>query len=56
MLIDMILSHVPKGVSASEWAYNRARYLRPRAGLLQVWADLISEGLAQPDSLLPSLE
>lgn len=52
MLIDMILSHVPQGVSASEWAYNRARYQKPRAALLQLWADLICEGLSEPESLL----
>ncbi|MFD1611419.1 tyrosine-type recombinase/integrase [Sphingomonas tabacisoli] len=52
MLIDMILSHVPPGVSASEWAYNRARYLRPRAGLHQVWADLITDGLPPAQMLI----
>lgn len=52
MLIDMILSHVPPGVSASEWAYNRARYQKPRAALLQVWADLICKELPDPSSLL----
>jgi len=52
MLIDMILAHVPPGISASEWAYNRARYRKPRAALNQVWADLISSGLPEPDRLL----
>jgi len=53
MLIDITLSHVPPGVSASEWAYNRARYLKPRGDLLQTWADLITEGLLEPAGLLP---
>jgi integrase len=52
MLIDMILAHVPAGISASEWAYNRARYLKPRAALLQVWADLVTAGLPSPSTLL----
>lgn len=56
MLIDMILSHVPPGVSASEWAYNRARYLGPRTALLQVWADTVSEGLPDPLALLDHRE
>lgn len=29
LIIDMILAHVPEGMSASEWAYNRARYIKP---------------------------
>ncbi|MFY9350504.1 MAG: integrase arm-type DNA-binding domain-containing protein [Sphingobium sp.] len=53
MVIDMMLAHVPKGMSASEWSYNRARYLQPRRALGQVWADIISEGLAEPAALLP---
>lgn len=52
MLIDITLSHVPPGTSASEWAYNRARFLKPRGALLQTWADLISEDLSEPMTLL----
>jgi integrase len=50
MLIDMMLSHVPKGMSASEWAYNRARYLKPRRELGQAWADIITDGLPNPSA------
>lgn len=53
MVIDMMLAHVPKGMSASEWAYNRARYLHPRRDVGQAWADIISAGLADPMTLLP---
>jgi integrase len=52
LLIEIILSHVPPGMTASEWAYNRARYLKPRAGLLQVWADMVSNGLSDPMTLV----
>ncbi|MDF0544098.1 tyrosine-type recombinase/integrase [Sphingobium sp. H39-3-25] len=52
MIIDMILSHVPQGVSASEWSYNRSRYRSPRATLLQIWADLISEGIMSVDEMV----
>jgi len=48
LLIDMALAHVPAGVSASEWAYNRARYLKPRAALYQTWADMVTQGLPSP--------
>jgi hypothetical protein len=52
MIIDMMLAHVPEGISASEWAYNRARYRKPQAALYQVWADLVSAGLPEPFSLI----
>lgn len=52
LVIDMILAHVPAGISASEWAYNRARYRKPRAELLRAWADLICDGLRPPISLI----
>lgn len=55
MVIDMILAHVPAGVSASEWSYNRSRYRGPRAALHQIWADLICRGLTPPHGLLPRL-
>ena len=48
LVIDVALAHVPPGMSASEWAYNRARYLEPRRNLLQVWADMVSVDLASP--------
>lgn len=52
MITDMILAHMPKGISASEWAYNRARYYKPRAALYQVWADMITEKLPPGAALL----
>jgi hypothetical protein len=55
MIIDMILAHVPRGLSASEWAYNRARCYKPRAALYQIWADMITEGLPTDTSLLKRL-
>jgi integrase len=48
MIIDMVLAHVPEGTSASEWAYNRARYFKPREKLLQTWADIVTVGLRSP--------
>ncbi|NWK98666.1 integrase [Sphingobium lactosutens] len=52
MIIDMMLAHVPKGMSASEWAYNRARYLEPRRELGQEWADLLMESMRPASALL----
>lgn len=53
VVIDMVLAHVPRGLSASEWAYNRSRYRKSRRRLLQDWADLITKGLPAPKTLLP---
>jgi len=52
VIIEMILAHVPAGISASEWAYNRARYHKPRAELLQVWARMICNGHRESMSLI----
>jgi len=52
MVIDMVLAHVPAGVSASEWSYNRSRYRKPRATLTQIWADLITRGLEPAHELV----
>ena len=52
LAIDLMLAHVPRGMSASEFAYNRARYSARRRELAQVWADLITTGLEPPMALL----
>lgn len=40
-VIDLFLAHVPKGISSSEGAYNRAAYMPRRRELAQEWADLL---------------
>jgi len=52
LVIDMILAHIPKGTSSSEWAYNRARYRKPKAALYQVWADIITKDIEPAKTLL----
>ena len=52
LAIDLMLAHVPRGVSASEYAYNRARYAGRRRELATAWADLILPGLEPPMVLL----
>lgn len=49
-VIDFMLAHVPK--DATEAAYNRALYLPRRKELAQLWADLITDGLAPAAELL----
>lgn len=52
MVIDLMLAHVPKGVSGSERAYNRAAYLNRRRQLSQIWAGLLMDGMAPPDAII----
>ena len=53
LAIDLMLAHVPNGMSASEFAYNRARYEDRRRELAPAWDDPITAGLEPPGSLLP---
>src|SRR5690606_18413742 len=48
-IIDLMLAHKPQGVEAH---YNRAAYMPRRRALAQEWADLLSKGLPEPDTLL----
>jgi len=52
LAIDLMLAHAPRGASASEFAYNRARYSARRRELAMAWADMITEGLESPFDLL----
>ena len=51
-IIDGMLAHKLKGVSASEEAYNRALHMPRRRELAEVWARLLCDGLAAPETLL----
>lgn len=44
MIIDLMLAHRPKGISASELKYNRARFLARRRYLAETWSSLLMEG------------
>jgi integrase len=49
-VIDLMLAHVLK--EKVEGAYNRAAYMPRRRELATVWADMLSEGLPDPCSLI----
>ncbi|WP_342249353.1 tyrosine-type recombinase/integrase [Sphingomonas sp. OTU376] len=51
-IIDAMLSHKPKGVSAAEMAYNRARHMPRRWELARWWADETMRGLPPASELL----
>lgn len=52
LLIDLMLAHKPKGISGSEFAYMRAKFTARRRTLAEVWAGIITAGLAPPMSLM----
>jgi integrase len=52
LVVDLMLAHLPKGMSSSEFAYNRALFTDRRRELAQVWADLITQDLEAPMALL----
>lgn len=49
-IIDLMLAHVPK--DKVEGAYNRAAYIDRRRELIQIWADLLLEGMPPAASLI----
>ncbi|GAA0318481.1 tyrosine-type recombinase/integrase [Sphingomonas oligophenolica] len=51
-IIDAMLAHKPKGVSASEMAYNRALHMARRRQLATEWGDLLVQGLQPASQLL----
>lgn len=51
-VIDLMLAHVPKGLSSSEAAYNRAEYMGRRRELAQIWANMLMEGMAPANDLV----
>lgn len=53
-IIDLMLAHTPKGMSASELRYNRAAYLPRRRELAQRWGDLIMEDALPVEDILDS--
>ncbi|OYX65286.1 MAG: integrase [Sphingomonadales bacterium 32-64-17] len=54
LIIDLMLAHTPKGMSASELRYNRAAYMGRRRELAQVWSDLIMEGALPVEEIIDS--
>lgn len=51
LIIDLMLAHLPSGMSATEFRYNRQGYMERRRELAEEWAALILEG-ADPATML----
>lgn len=52
LIIDMMLAHIPVGMSAAEFRYNRQAYMERRRELALVWADLIMDAAIPVDEVV----
>ena len=55
-VVDLMLAHKPKGLSGSEFAYNRSQHTRRRRELASEWADMLCEGLVPANDLVDGRE
>ena len=51
-VVDLMLAHKPKGLSGSEFAYNRSQHSARRRELAVEWADMLCEGLVPANDLV----
>jgi hypothetical protein len=51
MIIDLMLAHLPTGISATELKYNRAAFIDRRRELSALWVSMLLSG-ARPASAL----
>nr|WP_047170179.1 integrase arm-type DNA-binding domain-containing protein [Sphingomonas sp. Y57] len=51
-IIDLMLAHVPEGMSASELRYNRAEHLGEYGRIAQEWADALLAGAKSAEELV----
>lgn len=52
LIIDLMLAHVPAGMSETEFRYNRNRYMERRREIATSWADLLLDGSVPAVALL----
>jgi integrase len=52
LYIDLMLAHVPEGMSAAELRYNRNEYMKQRREIAELWASWIMEGRKSAHELL----
>ena len=51
-IIDLMLAHVPPGISPTERRYNRTAYLGQRREIAQLWGDWIMSGQLPAEEVL----
>ena len=52
LIIDLMLAHIPAGMSATELRYNRQAYMERRREIACEWADLIMDGAVPTGDLV----
>lgn len=52
LIVDLMLAHIPAGMSETELRYNRAAYLDRRREISQMWGDWIMSGQRGPHQML----
>jgi integrase len=52
LIIDLMLAHVPSGMSETEFRYNRNRYMERRQEIALDWSELLLGGLAPAMAIL----
>lgn len=52
LIIDLMLAHVPSGMSETEFRYNRNRYMERRREIAHDWSELLLNGLAPATAIL----
>lgn len=52
LIIDLMLAHVPSGMSETEFRYNRNRYMERRREIARDWSELLLNGLAPATAIL----
>ena len=52
LIIDLMLAHVPTGMSETEFRYNRNRYMERRRELAAQWAELLMADMPAAETLL----
>lgn len=52
LVIDLMLAHLPSGMSATEFRYNRQGYMERRREIAQDWAELALEGAVPVTSII----
>ncbi len=52
LVIDLMLAHIPPGLSANELDYNRGAYLERRREIAQEWADFLLQDAVSATTML----
>lgn len=52
LYIDLMLAHVPEGMSATEFRYNRGAYMGQRRQIAELWASWVMDGQRRSHDLL----